>query len=158
MNGCWWVTNTIYTSLWRSLATKTWPWFWNIACDNKRKLTLSNWSKIWDLAWNVREHVNKANTLDWSNSASWKTSIAWSSNPFGFDDDWIYASSDMNKYGSKLWYWRAKWMWHLYYATWKSNNIFLRGGPADYGAGIFSLSLHLTVGSAGAQIGFRCAR
>lgn len=39
----------------------------NTGDNQKRTLTLSNGQIIWDLAGNVWEHVNKANTLDGSN-------------------------------------------------------------------------------------------
>jgi len=101
-----WCNINLTSTTWRILATKT----WDSNCTwQKNKLTLSNWEEIWDLAWNVKEHVNKANTLDWTNNDLWQTKITWWSSPTSRDDDWIYSVLDMNKYGSVLWYWKYKW-------------------------------------------------
>jgi len=153
-----WCSNiNLTSSTLRRWATTT----WDSNCTWQRnKLTLSNGSQIWDLAWNVWEHVNKANTLDWTNSASWTTSISWSSNVIGWDDDWLYSTSDMYKYGSILWYWTSKWMWNLYYANWVANNNFFRGSSAFDGAnaGVFTLRLSWNNLNWSWNVWFRCAR
>jgi hypothetical protein len=159
---CNWITNTIYT-LPRTRATKTGEWSsWSGAsdCDSKRQLKLSNWEVIWDLAGNVREHVNKANTIDWSLYNNWQTSVAWSSSWINWDDDGKYDVTDMLKYGSILWFWTANGLWNLYYANWVASNIFLRGAgsqPAS-NAGVFALFLARSSDTAGRNAGFRCAR
>jgi len=158
---CWWATpnNTkwLYPSLWRAWATKTWPWFWNTLCDNKRKLTLSNGSIIWDLAWNVWEYVNKANTLDWVWYATWTNPVLWISNNLWWS--WTIVSSS-----NRALYWplssvfnSINWIWKVYRSTWTE---FIRWASAfnDFYAGIFSLDLSWTAGIANMYVGFRCAR
>jgi len=151
--GCeknWWNTET------RNNATKTWS-----PCDWwKNKLKLSNWEEIYDLSWNVREHVNKENTIDWSDFNLWETSVSWSSNWINWDDDWIYDEIDMLKYGSKNLLWTNNWMWNLFYANWKSNNNFIRGGNGNHGshAGIFTLHLYTDSDSSNKYVGFRCVK
>ncbi len=152
-NATWWNTET------RTYATKTWPWT-DSTCNTKRKHTLSNWQEIWDLSWNVWEHVNKANTIDWTNYNNWQITVAWSSGWVAWDNDWIYAQADMKKYGSSLYLWTAYWLWNLYYANWVVSNIFLRGASADTGssAGVFTLVLDWTSGLQGRGAGFRCTK
>ncbi len=145
-----------------SRAEPTW-----IECSEKRNdlksrniLLLSNWEEIWDLAWNVREHVNKANTIDWTNYNFWWTKIIWSSGWTSWDDDGKYDINDMKKYWSNLWLWTLNGMWTIYYATWRLNNIFLRwadAGSTIY-AGCFSLYLHRISTSQNRGAGFRCAK
>jgi len=150
-NSCgktWWNTEP------RTYATKTWS-----PCDWwKNKLKLSNWEYIYDFSWNVWEHVNKANTIDWSWFNVWKTSLAWSSDWTSRDDNWIYDTWDMAKYGSKYNLWKAHWMWNIYYANWIASNIFLRGASANNGssAGVFVLLLSRTSTQLSRTVGFRC--
>ncbi len=105
--------------------TRTWPW--NNSCDSKRQLTLYNYQKIWDLAWNINEFTNKANTLDWTWVSSWTTTI----NSYedltsdGFDDNWVYDISDMDKYGSIFYLWKTNGMWTIQ-EEWVANNVFVR--------------------------------
>jgi len=139
---------------WRRWATKT----WDKNCTWQRnKLTLSNWQQIWDLAWNVFEHINKANTLDWSNYGSWTSIISWMSS-LGIDDDWIYSKIDMNKYWSIYWYWISKWMWNVLNLN-LPNNILLRSGRADLttATGIFTLHYSWDFTRSDETTGFRCA-
>ncbi len=152
-NATWWNTEP------RTYATKTWPWT-DSTCNLKRKHTLSNWQEIYDLSWNVREHVNKANTLDWTNYNNWQTVVTWSSNWIAWDDDWVYAQADMKKYGSSLYLWTAYWLWNLYYANWVASNIFLRGAAANNGTngGLFTMYLTRTSGTQHRHAGFRCAK
>ena len=144
------VTNTIYTLpiSTRVRASKTWEWntgTWISTCNPYRQHTLTNWQVIWDLSGNVWEHVNKANTIE-VNFASWQTSVAWSSNNTNWDNDGIYDTSDMKKYGSSLWLWTANGMWNIYYASWVTNNIFIRWGDGNayYLSGIFAVMLTRT--------------
>lgn len=156
---CWvWTTKSIYADLPNSRATKTWPW-WNANCDEKRQLKLSNWEVIRDLAWNVWEHVNKANTIDWINYNVWWTSISWVSVWNDWEDNWIYNSLDMKKYGSIYWYWMSNGMWNVYYWSWANNNIFLRSGSSGYAnpAGVFVLSLGRGSATQTNTVGFRCS-
>jgi hypothetical protein len=166
---CWGTnTKTQYVSLTRSRATKTWGWFWNTACDEKRQLTLSNWAKIWDLAGNIWEHTNKANTIDWNNynSNSFRLSNAcWGNTRYSFSgNDWVAECSWANSYTyNNIWPTTislnsANWIWRIYsYNT--ENNIFLRGGAASdaAGAGLFALNLIWAVSSQNRGVGFRCS-
>ncbi len=133
---------------------------WDSNCSWKNKLILSNWEEIWDLAWNISEHVNKLNTLDGVDYNLWLTSIVWSSNWEAFDDDWIY--TDMNKYGSKYNYWKDKWMWNIMYANWRNNNFFMRGLSANNTSNtwIFSILLYRPLWDhiKSRDIWFRCAK
>ncbi len=159
---CWDTTNTktIYTSLTRNRATKTWEWFGNTVCDTKRQLRLSNWEIILDLSGNLIEHTNKANTLDWLYFNSWKFSIAWSSNWIWVDDNGIYDINEMKKYWSNLWLWIVSGMWNLRGANWVDNNIFLRGATANMAsdAGIFMIDLTRPSINQRRDVGFRCAK
>jgi len=132
---------------------------WHDICGWKNKLTLSNWEEIWDLSWNVWEHVNKANTIDWADYNLWQILVWWSSLWTWWDDDWIYTTTDMDIYGSSLYLWTASGMWNLYYADWVASNIFIRGGHASDGldAGVFALHLSWTAGSRARSVGLRCA-
>lgn len=153
---CWWYSNSLYTSLPRTFWTKTWWWFWNIDCDKKRELVLSNWETIWDLAWNIYENVNKANSFNWIGYDSWQTYIAWcwSSWPM----EWTMCTDKANT-SLNLTYNSSNWIWQLYYNPWLANNIFVRGWSArlwDWTSGIFTLLLpaNTTIGS---NIWFRCS-
>jgi len=152
-------TKAIYTWLPRNWATKTGPGGVE-SCDSKRVLTLSNWEQIWDFAGNVREHVNKADTVDGSDYNVWQTSVWWVSNGTDWDDDGVYAWADMDKYWSIFHLWKDYWMWNVYYWNWVSSNIFLRGGDAYYAAraGVFTLYLYRTSSYADRYVGFRCVR
>ena len=152
--GCdaeWWNADS------RTYATTTWAWTdeW---CNTKRSHILYNWQIIWDLSWNVYEHVNKANTVDWIWFDDWQTTSSWSSPVDHFDLDWIYDILDMDKYGSKYHLWTANWMWNIYNWEWELNNIFLRGGAArnQVDAGIFTLDLFRREYGDDPVVGFRC--
>ncbi len=159
---CLWVSNTIYT-LSRATASKTWEWnTWTgvTTCDPYRKYTLSNWETIWDLAGNLWEHENKANTIDWTNYNLGQTSINWSSNWIGLDDDGKYDINDMKKYWSSLWLWIINGMWNINYADWMPSNIFLYGAGAGASstAGVFAMQLNRTSTNQSRNMGFRCAK
>jgi hypothetical protein len=144
-------------------ADPTWAW----ACSTERQLILSNWEKIWDLAWNVWEHTNKANTIDWSNynSSSFSLSNAcwWNAWYSWHLNDWVAQCSYTNWYTRTnywpLWEYNAShWVWRIYsYNT--SGSIFLRGGGAGDGAstGLFTLNLHRSSASQNSGVGFRCS-
>jgi hypothetical protein len=151
-------TKDIYTWLPRDRATKTGPG-WVTSCDSKRVLTLSNWEKIWDFAGNVREHVNKADTVDGSNYNVWHTALWDSDSRTAWDD----ADKDVNektKYGPSVCYSSGCWVWQVRYDKWVDNNIFLRGGNANNAAeaGVFTLNLLRTSSSAYRYVGFRCVK
>jgi prepilin-type N-terminal cleavage/methylation domain-containing protein len=160
-------TDDIYTWLTRDWATKTGEWFWDTDCDNKRKHTLSNWQEIYDLAWNVWEHINKANTIDWTNYAtiankdmpylSWYWSSGWwDINWWNWSIEWarnLYWPSATN-------YWTGQWVWNIYKRDADTDNIFIRGaGATDAStAGVFTLSLHWSSSDSRRNVGFRCAK
>ena len=156
---CWDTDNTksIYTDLPRDRAAKTGPG-WVESCDKKRVLTLSNWQQIWDLAGNVWEYVNKANTLDWSNYNVGQTSIWWASPDDAWDTDGIYSGEDMLKYWSILWLWSDAGMGSVYYAKGTGDNVFRRGNAAlgTRYTGIFSILLSSTDKNRYTGTSFRC--
>jgi len=132
----WWIFTGISnnTTLWCS-----WTWTtylpsataygsttWHNICNWKNKLTLSNSQEIWDFAWNVWEHVNKSNTINWTDNDLWQTTIWWSTNWTWWDDDWVYTLTDMDLYGSIFHYWISKGMWNLFYSNWVATNVFVR--------------------------------
>ncbi len=130
-------------------------------CNTRRSHKLISGGTIWDISGNLWEHVNKANNLDGANFNTWRTSIAGSSNNTNWDNDGVYANNDMQKYGAATW--RGKWagMWNLHYAWWgNANNIFLRGGAANYdaNAGLFALDLIHAASFESHATGFRCAK
>ncbi len=151
-----------------------WNWDGNYAeptwtdCTEKRNdwksrniLILSNWEEIWDLAWNLWEHVNKANTtIDWTNYNLWKTWIIWSSSWSNFDNDGKYDINDMKKYWSNLWLWLTNGMWNIYYASWVLSSIFIRGGHSFNisNSGIFAMHLNRIESTKNVRVGFRCAK
>jgi len=132
---------------------------WTVSTDNRRVLKLSNGENIWDLAGNVWEHVNKANTENWIKFNQWQTTLSWSFNGVWRDNDGIYDFSDMKKYGSSLWLWISQGMGNLRYANGVANNIFLRGSRADNAAntGVFTMYLLRTSSNRDHSVGFRCA-
>ena len=140
--------------------TTLWAWITGSDCSwtNKNRLKLNTWEYIYDMSWNVWEHVNKANTIDWSNFDLWQTSVSWSSNWISWDDNWIYDEIDMLKYGSKKLLWKNNWIWNLYNSNWVANNIFRRGALASDGsyAGVFALDLARTSAASNRTVGFRC--
>ena len=117
--------------------------------------------KIWDLVWNVRENVNKANTLDGSNYDSGTNPDISSSNNVRLE--WTDGSINTNlakNYTSAWNYNSNNGIWKLYQADW---TIFIRGGAASnssYGdyAGVFTLHLCWGASRNGGHTGFRCAR
>jgi prepilin-type N-terminal cleavage/methylation domain-containing protein len=167
-NGKWWNTET------RNWVTKT--WVWESTCNTKRQLKLSNWQVIWDLAWNVREHVNGANTIDWVNYNTMNANVCWTA----WASDWSWYSytswwsdtepqcSFMNWYTYwKIWpqiWWLNSWngIWRIY--SYKINNtttdrVFLRGGDAQNGdyTGLFTIHLTWHSTNANRAVGFRCS-
>ncbi len=151
----------------------TW-WFWNTAfVNNRRTLTLSNWSIIWDLSGNVWEHVNKANSLDWTGFNNWSILVSnictWS--------NWYYSFGSWD-FSPPSW-WVCNWangysysvigpkilnlnsdngIWRLYSnAAIFSNNIFYRGRDWLGGGGIYMLAVSDDSLSWGTT-GFRCAK
>jgi len=160
---CWWSTESIYTSLPRARATKTWWWFWNNTdCDNKRKLTLSNWEEIWDLSWNLWEHVNWANTLDWSNYNTMQANVCWENGDTEPQCEFTNGYTQNNIWPKIIWLNADNWIWRIY--SYKENNndidnIFLRSAGANNtkDAGIFMLLTSWDNNTQYSGGGFRCS-
>lgn len=144
---CVWITSQIYSWLPYSWGTKTWESDTStqraIDCNKTRQLYLENQEIIRDFAWNLWEHVNKRNTLNWAFNDYWNYSISWSSNPVDWDDNWYFDKSWLNANFSILWNYTDKWIWNLYYWQWKSNNIFLRWWWAYTSPNVWIYSLEL---------------
>lgn len=154
-----------------SRATTTW-WGDNInlsstraSCSDRRQLMLSNWEIIWDFAGNVWEHVNKANTLDWSNYSMWTNGIDFKTPKVDMCNtiDWFYAWSTCNARAISL-YWPSNSSWtSTNWVSWiwdYDGNIFLRGANAGDGVntGIFALHLSRSTTDQDGNVGFRCAK
>jgi len=161
----WYIYNWVSEStMWCS-----WSWYlnnawftitWDVNCTWQRnRLILSNQEEIWDLAWNLFENVNRANTIDWKDFHLWKLTISWSSSWTTRDDDWVYSKVDMDKYWSFFWYWVSKGMWNLFYANWKNDGVLLRwwAGFHNDNVWIFTLFLLWWFNSQFQSVGFRCA-
>lgn len=139
-------------------------------CQSKRQLQFSNGQIIWDLAGNVWEHVNWANTLDWtyyntlngnicSGSTDTRYSYAW--------NDGVSECSYINNYStSQIWPGIASlnasnWIWRVWSfgATQYRNRVLLRWGQAwdhQY-AWLYNFYANRWNTSATNAVGFRCA-
>jgi len=143
----------------RAWATRTGAWS-DTVCNTRRQHKLSNGSIIWDMAWNVWEHVNKANNTSGIGFNSGQTSVSGSSAPTAWDDNGIYTPADMQRYGSALELGTSAGRGTIFRAEWVASNVFTRGANARQGSntGLFALGLGITSGDQGIIIGFRCAR
>ena len=147
-------TNWVYTELSKYRATKTGPWGVE-SCDSKRVLTLSNWEQIWDFAGNVREHVNKADTIDGSDYDKDTNPDILPSNGRW---DWTNATTTAYKalYWPSVCYSSWCWVGRVYQSDW---TIFLRGGASNRAlAGVFTLYLIWTESDSSRSVGFRCVK
>ena len=142
----------------RAYATKTWE-IWTSNCTVK-KHKLSNNLYIWNLAWNVWEHVNKGNTIDGSNFNNWVIAF-WVSNVEW--KDWTNVNIDSiekNNYGPLVANDALNGIWRIFDMDWTSpSNVFIRGGSAsrEDNWGIFALSLRRNSVFMNRRAGFRCA-
>lgn len=148
---------------------------------DKRELFLSNAESIWDLAGNVGEHVNKANSIygNWydvwklkidNDPANWNITYAWLWNESYSThkiwwNSWTLPSDFRWKFWSiNNWYNYLQGIWHL--IGWYTNdttypvNVFVRGWDSQgtTTSGIFSLQLTRTPTALYLNVGFRCAR
>lgn len=131
----------------------------NSAGSNQRRtLTLSNGQVIWDLAGNVWEHVNKANTTNGTGYATNQTSIAGCSTPTSWSE-WS-TCSDKTFSASNGSYNSTQGIGQIHYSQGVANNVFLRGGGWTDGAGtgVFALYLDWDASGSGSNVGFRCAK
>ena len=135
-------------------------------CNKKRQLKLSNWEIIWDLAWNVGEHVNGASSIDWTLFNIMPGDICWIRAWYSwYSNDWQSLCSYQNGYTKALfwpsWNYNANnWVWRILSDDTKPNVVFLRGGNWQDvpNAGLFTLFLDLIETDSGETAGFRCAR
>lgn len=169
-NSNWSHTRTYVSTSLNSDTTKWWSTKQS-DCDSKRQLQLSNWEIIWDLAWNVREHVNGANTLNsiWTDFATMQWNVCWWNNRYSFAwTDWAgwWTCSFVSPYTySNFWPKTSNLnanngIWRIYsYTSWWNNRVFLRGANANIGAiaGVFALTLVRSAGDTH-HVGFRCSK
>lgn len=105
-----WSWGIIWTNLYNWVSNNSYFWIrqlysWRYVLPsfiyNKRRVHfLRNWI-IWDFAWNVREHVNKANTLNWDFYNYWN----WNENEYKF---FLFSK------------WTQRhWVWSIYWSGWK---------------------------------------
>ncbi|MEF2175520.1 MAG: prepilin-type N-terminal cleavage/methylation domain-containing protein [Candidatus Absconditabacteria bacterium] len=139
------------------------------SCVTQRQLILSSQATIRDLAGNVREHVNKANTIDGTNHDSSSTrlsnicqSVGW----FSFNNnDGEVACIFQNDYNNNVIGPMNSNINSIHgigriRSNIGINNIFLRGGSAYDGtyAGLYSIDLNRNTSNSNGHVGFRCAR
>ena len=165
-----WINDTLFTgnsdysvnwcsdNTWVNLKwTKTWDWDSN--CFYKRKNILFNWEIIWDFAWNVTEHVNKANTKSWSGFNDWNTSV-WTSNDCFSEWDTL-DSAIIDKFWPLFWKNINQWVWGICKPSWVNNNVFTRWWSywAEKNNWIYNLAINKNNNDSKKDyIWFRCAR
>jgi len=158
--------NTIWCSdsTWQNASwTKTW---WNdkiwlsstrTTCSEKRQLLLSDGEIIWDFAWNVSEHVNKANTIDGTSYGSGQTSVLWC-NPTTWYAEWTsctgWAPWNNLSYNSNFW------IWKINTSAWVASNVFVRSWKFwdTVNAWLYNLELQHDNTYKAPSLWFRCAK
>ncbi|MCX6702473.1 MAG: hypothetical protein NTW60_01225, partial [Candidatus Wolfebacteria bacterium] len=137
--------------------------------NQRRTLTLSNGSVIWDMAGNVYQHVqrsvnnagdntNTITTPTCSSGATWCEYAGAGAHITAWNDASFSAATVGPSNGS--WY-SSQGMGQVYPATGaNSGTVFFRGGNWNNGTygGVFTLFLTWGTGNAGDYVGFRCAR
>jgi len=144
------------------------PWINCLVGDrNKRIHILSNGNEIWDLSWNVWEHVNGTNNIfsttwlviDWN--VCWSTAWnSWSSINDGLNSCNFTNTSPTFYSKSNYWplwdYNALNGVWRIYSSI-STNRLFARGGSyyntAPY-VGVFTLTMY--GGAIYDFLGFRC--
>lgn len=160
-----WSHSRLYASTSLNSDTTKWGSSKWVDCDSKRQLMLSNWEIIWDLAWNVWEHVNWANNVNelWTSYTTMLWSIcSWADGYYEFNactfiSPYLYA----NQWPKTLNLSSSNWIWKIYsYAAWWSTRVFIRGGHAQdtINAWLFTLILNATSWDNFRYLGFRCAK
>ena len=154
---------------WNNCLINEWIHEWR----NKRMHILSNGSEIWDLSWNVWQHVNGANTLDGSDfNTMTNKACVWGKQRTWYDWYWENECDFQNWYSKSAhgpawnynWNhgvgriyleWVSEWTNDI---IWYNNRIFLRGGRWNYttSAGVLLLNLTDSATYARTHIGFRC--
>jgi len=170
-----WNSTDSFMSRWCS--DNTWPndkvtktWGWISTCFHKRKNTLFNWEIIWDFAWNVAEHVNKANTKSWSWFNNWRTQFYksdWSSPNNTWEEFQDLDASIRPMYWPLIWKSWSNWEWLIYDFNGNQNNVFVRWWSYGdwYSAWIYTLNINMKwkdnsdwVAFKDDLVWFRCAR
>ena len=149
---------------WRTKAAKTWwndkNWlsFIRTTCDEKRQLLLSSWEIIWDFAWNVSEHVNKASTTNWTLYNSGQTIISWCS-PTTSYAEWTSWCTDLLPSSWNTWD-STNWIWQINYSAWALANVFIRWWKHwdSDNAWIYNLDLQRDATYEHSWLGFRCVK
>lgn len=140
----------------------------------KRTLNLSNWQVIWDLAWNVWEHVNKSNTInginynDWNN---WLSNSCWDANWYSYSiwetiwdtawipcvfQNWFLYSNIWPKTPNLNW---NNWLWRIYSSSTAWNTIFVRWWQFYIWIATWIFSQRsLSDSTISFNLGFRCAK
>lgn len=138
--------------------TTTWPWT-DTNCNIKREFTLSNGLSLWDIAWNVSEHVNKANTDSGVGYNEWQTTVSWASELWP-DADGLYGIEDMKKYSGAYWFERSQWWGSVFVHSWNPENVFVRWGHSTRGSETspFYIRLDMATNWNEDNVGFRCAK
>lgn len=141
------------------------------SCADKRQLKLANGETVWDMAGNVWEHVNGANTLDGSNYATMPGNVCGgaSSTWYSFSgNDGVAACSFTAPY-SYAGYGPATAgmnasngigrVWSQAAAGATTDRVLLRGGSgvSGDGAGVFTMYLSWSSAASNRNVGFRCA-
>jgi len=128
-----WVTNNPTYPWWEEFWCNwkqdliNYAWITWSDCDwtNRNRLKLSNWEYVYDLSWNVFEHVNWANTVDWSSSNTFKWNIcntitAWfhsftenSENDSSPQCNFIDGFSYNEYWPSIIWLNSSNWIWRV---------------------------------------------
>jgi len=173
-SGSW--TRTYVSRAWSTDTTKWWSSKW-ADCDSKRQHKLSNGEVIWDLAGNVREHVNGRNTMNTDNigtmnanacGTSWTAGWSWYSFTNNTTTDNVTQCDFINgysykRYGPKISYMNASnGIGRIY--SYNTNNttvdkVFLRGGGAynSVYSGVFAMHLGWVATDQSHGVGFRCS-
>ncbi|MFA5134078.1 MAG: SUMF1/EgtB/PvdO family nonheme iron enzyme [Patescibacteria group bacterium] len=142
--------------------------------NQKRTLTLSNGSVIWDIPGNVWEHVQRSVnnvgdlTTIMSLPACSDAVAGWGWCQYGnsttpYVSSWT-SDAAQSKVGPSNTSWNStQGMGQVYTyknGTSQSTTVFLRGGHWSYGsiAGVFALRLIWVTGTTDGYVGFRCAR
>ncbi len=124
----------------------------------RRVLTLSNGSQIWDLSWNVWEHVDRSNNSSITSAQVWNGDLCSAS--WYWYTNWNPATTCQAGYGSATYtkWWVDMGMGYVWNNTW-TDKVFLRGAAAIHISyvGIFAIYLEWTPASQNMHVGFRCA-
>ena len=145
--------------------TDKWAWITWSDCSwtNRNILKLYNWEYIYDLSWNVSEHVNLTNDI---NSIDWvipNWNACWANARYSwFWNDWNALCNFQNWYTKAL-YWPIldinanNGIGRLLWGT-ASNRILIRSSDAEFGSfwGIFTLDTYTSSSQIYSFFSFRC--